>query len=352
MRELMLVAHPGYGGALREEAVRRYGSASVPSLHPDEPDVVRVAGEAVSRAWREGRQALIFAAQWLADPVAEQPGQAVPVSMVDGLSVLGGGASPWTLHAFGSGTGEATLSREAGRIGDALLAASAAAVPELYSRYAPPRSAGPDAKVFQLCLTRRGIWWSLMQARDLLDPFPGGEHRMPFDAAAPSRSYLKVEEAFDIMGRLPRKGERVVDLGASPGGWSYAFLKRGCEVLAVDRGPLKIPDRHPSGGRLRHLLVDGVGFRLPREWERADWLACDMLVPPGKTLGLLRRWLEEGRIRRFIVNFKIPQQHPDAILQPVEEMLREIPGLHFRIRQLYHDRREVTAMGETGQRRA
>jgi hypothetical protein len=347
MQELMLVAHAGYGGALREEAIRRYKAGCVVPIHSDEPDVVRLTGDGVSRAWREGRNTLVFAAQWLPDPVMEPLEAGVPKSMIDGLSVLAGGSSPWTLHAFGSGRGEEGPVKAAGRLGDALLAACAEASPDLYQRYALPRNAGATAKVFQLCLTARGTWWSLMQARDLLDPFPGGEHRMPFDSNAPSRSYLKVEEAFDVMGRAPRKGEKVVDLGASPGGWSYAFLKRGCDVVAVDRGPMKIPDRHPSGGRLRHLLVDGVGFRL-LDWDRADWLACDMLVPPGKTMGVLKHWLEEGWLRRFIVNFKIPQEQPDSILEPVEDMLKDIPRLKFRIRQLYHDRREVTAMGETG----
>jgi hypothetical protein len=344
MRELMMVARPGYGGALREEVVRRYGPAA--PLQAGEPDVVRLVGDAVPKAWREGRNALVLAAQWLADPFFEPVSAGVSTAMIDGLSVLAGGSVPWTLHAFGSGGEGSGHTHQAGRLGDALLAACAEKAPDLYQRYIPPRRAGADAKVFQLCLTARGAWWSLMQARDLLDLFPGGEHRMPFDAAAPSRSYLKVEEAFDVMGCAPRKGDRVVDLGASPGGWSYAFLKRGCEVLAVDRGPMKIPERHPSGGRLRHLLVDGVGFRLPREWERADWLACDMLVPPGKTQGLLKRWLEEGNIRRFIVNFKIPQEHPDSVLEPIEAMLQEFPRLRYRLRQLYHDRREVTCMGE------
>jgi 23S rRNA C2498 (ribose-2'-O)-methylase RlmM len=347
MRELMLVARPDYGGALHEESVRRFGGGSAVPLHPDEPGVVRLTGDAVPRAWREGRNTLIFAAQWLSDPELVPAAEVPHRSMIEGLSALAGGVAPWTLHAFASGRDtEEGLYKAAGRLGDALLAACAEQVPDLYRRFVPPRKAGAEAKVFQLCLTAKGAWWSLMQVRDLLDPFPGGEHRMPFDSAAPCRSYLKLEEAFDIMGKSPRKGDRVVDLGASPGGWSYAFLKRGCEVLAVDRGPMQIPDRHSSGGRVRHMRVDGVGFHPPREWDQVDWLACDMLVPPGATMGLLRRWLEEGRVRRFVVNFKMPQQHPDPILEPIEEMLNGIPRLRFRIRQLYHDRREVTAMGE------
>jgi hypothetical protein len=353
MRDMMLIARPDYGDALREEAARRFGPEALAPADPGEPDVIRVPAAAALRVWREGRDSLIFAAQWMADPVLAAPAEsgAPPDSgMVEGLSVLAGGTAPWTLHTFASGRkDEAGPAKAAGKLGEALLAACAERVPGLYGRYVPPRQAGDDAKVFQICLTAAGAWWSLMQARDLLDRFPGGEHRMPFDADAPCRSYLKIEEAFDIMGRCPGKGEKVVDLGASPGGWSYAFLKRGCEVLAVDRGPMKIGDRHPSGGRMRHMRVDGIGFRPPPGWERTDWLACDMLVPPGVTFGLLKRWLgEEGAPRRFVVNVKLPQEHPDPVLEPLETFLRGVRGLRFRIRQLYHDRREVTVMGETG----
>ncbi len=349
MRELMLMARSGYGAALREEVCRRFGVAAVMSADGAEPDLVRIGPDAALRAWREGRETLIFAAQWMSDPALAplgRPGAPPDAGLMAGLECLAGGGGPWTLHAFASGgaDGEAP-SKAAGVLGDALLAACAERTPDLYARYRPPRRAGAGAKVFHLFLTPRGAWWSVMQGSDLLDPHPGGEHRMAFDAGAPCRSYLKLEEAFDVMGVQPRRGERAVDLGAAPGGWSYALLKRGCEVLAVDRGPMKISDRHPSGGRLSHLRVDGVGFRLPRDWPEADWLVCDMLVPPGQTFGLLKRWIQERRMRRFVVNFKIPQQHPDPVLEPVETFLAEEPGVRFRIRQLYHDRREVTVMG-------
>ncbi len=352
MKDIMLMARAEYGDALREEAARRWGAELLTPVDPDEPDVVRFSGSSALRVWREGRDSLIFAAQWLADPVLVPPaksGAPPDPGMLEGLAVLAGGTASWTVHTFASGRkGEPGPSKTAGMLGDALLATCAERVPDLYARYVPPRQAGADTKVFQICLTSRGAWWSLMQARDLLDRFPGGEHRMPFDSGAPCRSYLKIEEAFDVMGCSPGRGEKVVDLGASPGGWSYAFSKRGCDVLAVDRGPMKIEDRHSSGGRVRHMRVDGIGFRPPPGWDRTDWLACDMLVAPGVTFGLLRRWIGEGALHRFVVNVKLPQEQPDPVLEPLETYLRSVPGLRFRIRQLYHDRREVTLMGELG----
>jgi 23S rRNA (cytidine2498-2'-O)-methyltransferase len=100
---------------------------------------------------------------------------------------------------------------------------------------------------------------------------------MADDSLAPSRSYLKVEEAYIVLGREPVAGETVVDLGAAPGGWSYSAAKRGARVIAVDNGPLK-------GGALDHPLIehrreDAFHFQ-PPTGEVIGWLFCDLVEEP------------------------------------------------------------------------
>ena len=184
-----------------------------------------------------------------------------------------------------------------------------------------------------------------MPANRLSDPWPGGAHRKAFDSLAPSRSFLKIEEAFDMLDDSPCRGQTAVDLGAAPGGWTYAFVKRGCRVIAVDNGPMRIPSLPPGAGSVRHLRRDGIGFEPARSDCPLDWLACDMLIPPYQALGMLRRWLENDWARRFIVNIKLPQQQPLSALQPLVENMERIPNLTFGIRHLFHDRREVTIFG-------
>jgi len=137
----------------------------------------------------------------------------------------------------------------------------------------------------------------------------------------------------------------VVNLGAAPGGWSYAFLKWGCRVLAVDNGPLKLKDLATAGGRLTHLRENGIPFTPPSAWLPLDWMVSDMLIPPGQTLGMIRKWMEHAWMRRFVFNVKLPQQHPYPVLKPIEAFLHSQSGITFHIRQLYHDRREVTVFG-------
>jgi 23S rRNA (cytidine2498-2'-O)-methyltransferase len=174
----------------------------------------------------------------------------------------------------------------------------------------------------------------------------GGQRRMADDDAAPSRSYLKVEEAYIVLGREPQPDETVVDLGAAPGGWSYSAAKRGARVIAVDNGPLK-------GGALNHPLIehrleDAFKF-VPAEGTAFDWLFCDLVEEPHHVMqNIIAPWLERRWCRRFVINLKFG--HVDSLA-----LLREIraTGSPFArhaarvsIRHLYHDREEFTIVGE------
>ncbi len=166
----------------------------------------------------------------------------------------------------------------------------------------------------------------------------GGQRRMADDPQAPSRSYLKVEEAYRLLAREPQAGETVVDLGAAPGGWSYSAAKREALVIAVDNGPLKGGALHSS---ISHRVEDAFKF-MPA--SPADWLFCDMLEDPDRIIELLAQWLDRGWCRRFIVNLKFGRHDPLRVLRRAGR-LRSQCSL-FRARHLFHDREELTIVGE------
>ena len=172
-----------------------------------------------------------------------------------------------------------------------------------------------------------------------------GQQRMQMDELAPSRSYLKVEEAFRILGHEPRSNETIIDLGAAPGGWSYSALKRGAIVTAIDNGPLKDPVK--SHRYMTHLKVDALSYRYesPRP---ADWLLCDILEKPEVILNLLHKWLAQKWCRYFIVNIKVGRNDPILLLKKIRDAQQGILPLCeiLHIRQLYHDREEITLMGK------
>ena len=174
----------------------------------------------------------------------------------------------------------------------------------------------------------------------------GGQRRMADDDAAPSRSYLKVEEAYIVLGREPAADETVVDLGAAPGGWSYSAAKRGARVVAVDNGPLK-------GGALNHPLIehrleDAFKFA-PPPGVTHDWLFCDLVEEPHHVMqNIAGPWLAHGWCRRFVVNLKFG--HVDSLALLKEITAPDSPfarhATNLRIRHLYHDREEFTVVGE------
>jgi 23S rRNA (cytidine2498-2'-O)-methyltransferase len=171
------------------------------------------------------------------------------------------------------------------------------------------------------------------------DAFAGGQRRMADDPQAPSRSYLKAEEAYVVLGREPAPGETVADLGAAPGGWSYSAARRGALVTAVDNGPLKGAGLHPG---ITHKTEDAFVFRPA---QPVDWLFCDMVEDPERIVALVDRWLKEGWCKRLVVNLKFGRTDPVALLRRAEILRRHCPGL--KARHLFHDREEFTLVGET-----
>jgi 23S rRNA (cytidine2498-2'-O)-methyltransferase len=202
-----------------------------------------------------------------------------------------------------------------------------------------PRGAGPARGLFVFF----SDFGRAFVAREALR---GGQRRMADDEAAPSRSFLKVEEAYGVLGREPQEGETVCDLGAAPGGWSYSAARRGARVVAVDNGPLK-------GGALGHPQIehrceDAFKFT-PRDGEVFDWLFCDLLEEPHQVLDhIVEPWLARRWCRRFVVNLKFG--HVDAMALLAELRAPGSPFVahadSFHVRHLYHDREELTVVGE------
>lgn len=213
---------------------------------------------------------------------------------------------------------------------------------------ADPLGGSPTLALF---LTTQGLRFGEALSGEDLERFREGlgPIRARMDSRAPSRSYLKIEESFMRMGEYPHPGERVIDLGAAPGGWTFAFWKRGCEVLAVDRGPMKLPHPEHGFGLVRHIRANGISYEPDPGTGPVDWLVSDMLVAPGVALGLLKRWVKNRRARRVICNIKLPQNLPFSALRPVEEWMATQSWFEARIVHLYHDRREVTVLGRLGE---
>jgi 23S rRNA (cytidine2498-2'-O)-methyltransferase len=171
-------------------------------------------------------------------------------------------------------------------------------------------------------------------------PFPGGLAPIPEDPAAPSSACRKLREALAWMGRTIREGERVTDLGAAPGGWTHVSLAAGARVTAMDRaGPGPAVAGHP---RLTWLVGDA--FRHEPVDPPVDWLLCDVIAYPEKSLGLLRRWVESGWCRRLVFHLKFKGREDHGPAFEARELLRNSRFGFVRAKHLGYDRNEVTLM--------
>lgn len=175
--------------------------------------------------------------------------------------------------------------------------------------------------------------------RRALSSFPEGYVQVPQDPAPPSRAYRKLLEAELLLGTAIQPHQTCVDLGASPGGFTAIALNRGAHVTAVDRSALR--EDLMQHRALTFIRGDGFTFKPA---QRVDWLLCDIIAFPEKSITLLEQWLEAALCRYFVVTIKFRGAEDDACLERLKQSLTRHCE-HFLLRQLTNNHNEVTALG-------
>ncbi len=176
-------------------------------------------------------------------------------------------------------------------------------------------------------------------------PWPLGIPRLKLHPDAPSRSALKLEEAFMVLldagerERLLRAGMTAADLGAAPGGWTWVLTRHHLRVTSVDNGPLR---QHVlDTGLVEHLRADGFHWHPARP---LDWMVCDMVEQPSKVAARMAQWFREGWCRHAVFNLKLPMKKRWQETRLCLDLFQAQAAkpLTVRARQLYHDREEIT----------
>ncbi|MDR1179338.1 MAG: hypothetical protein LBK44_02440 [Spirochaetales bacterium] len=184
--------------------------------------------------------------------------------------------------------------------------------------------------------------WSLLDANTLIgsavcsSPFPGGLIEFEEDRTGPpSRAYLKLWEALTYCGRQVQPGERCLDAGASPGGWTWALARLGAEVLAVDRAPLE--DRVLAMPLVSFQKHDA--FTLPpQEIGPLDWLFCDVICYPRRLYEWIEKWLASELCKNFVCTIKMQGEWDSETTR----LFAAIPG--GSVVHLCHNKHELTWM--------
>lgn len=135
----------------------------------------------------------------------------------------------------------------------------------------------------------------------------------------PSRAYLKLWEILTLTEMFPEPGARCLEIGASPGGWTWVLQKLGCDVWAIDRAELapvlmKSPFVHFRKGDAFSIKPDSV--------PPMDWLFSDIICYPEKLYEWLQPWLQIHPAINFVCTLKFKGRTDFDTM----DLFRAIPG--------------------------
>lgn len=175
---------------------------------------------------------------------------------------------------------------------------------------------------------------TLVASADVSSRAPNGEWNFLEDKTTPpSRAYLKLWEFFASEQLWPSAGARAIDLGSSPGGWTWVLATLGCNVVSVDKADLA-----PIIAKLPNVeQVRADAFQLkPSDIGKVDWLFSDVICDPKRLLQLVQKWMESGLAKNFVCTIKFKGETDFETLRAFQA----IEGSH--VRHLFHNKHEVT----------
>lgn len=168
--------------------------------------------------------------------------------------------------------------------------------------------------------------WTLLDKHTLIasphssSPFPNGE--IFFEecrVGPPSRAYLKLWEAFTLAGKMPEEQNICLEIGSSPGGWTWVLASLKAKVISVDRTELAPNVANMEGVHFKK----GDAFAMtPSKVGPVDWIFSDVACYPEKLLEWVTLWITSGLCKNFICTLKF---QGDSSYGIVNEFLK-IPG--------------------------
>lgn len=189
----------------------------------------------------------------------------------------------------------------------------------------------PDSPMGSWCLLDKN---HILASPQCSSPFPHGEvHFIEDHMSPPNRAYLKLWEALTLLGHRPEPGELCLDLGSSPGGWTWVLHQLGARVISVDKAPLH--PRIAQLDRVEHRQESAFALE-PESIGKVDWIFSDIACYPERLLKLIWRWIEADLCVQFICTLKFQGQTDYAII----EKFAAIPGM--RLHHLHHNKHELT----------
>lgn len=164
--------------------------------------------------------------------------------------------------------------------------------------------------------------------------YPSGWHEFVEDKTfPPNRAYLKLWELFTLYDIHLEKSETVIDVGSSPGGWSWVLSQSSKKVYSIDRA-----DLDPKIAAIKNIEFSKQdAFNLNFEkLKECTWLFSDIICTPQRLYELVADCMKNSNIQNFVCTLKFKG---DCDFDMIKKFL-EID--HSRIVHLYQNKNEVT----------
>lgn len=161
--------------------------------------------------------------------------------------------------------------------------------------------------------------------------FPNGEPHFKESKDPPSRAYLKLYEIFSILQKMPKYGENCLELGASPGSWSWVLASLGSEVYCIDKAMLSL--NLSQFQNIHFKKMDAFSIK-KEDFPKLDWFFSDLICYPDKLYNFILKWLDH--CDNFICTLKFQGIADRKII----ESFSNISG--SQIVHLYNNKNELT----------
>lgn len=164
--------------------------------------------------------------------------------------------------------------------------------------------------------------------------FPFGWHEFEEDKTSPpNRAYLKLWEVFAVHGLVPTKQDTVIEVGSSPGGWTWVLSQLTNKVYSIDKAPLA--DKIAKIKNISHQEKDA--FKLdPKDYTDCTWFFSDIICTPEKILETVQFWMANSQIQNYVCTIKFKGACNFDILKQFAAID------HSKLIHLYHNKNEVT----------
>lgn len=213
---------------------------------------------------------------------------------------------PLRLHVFARGVAdpeEEVVETSGPQVAELRERLMGAVSPGTFAPAGPPRAG--DLVLDVILGDGEAPWLGCHVHGESHSPHPGGRVELTLPTEAPSRAWLKIEEALRWSGLPLRSGDVALELGSAPGGTSWALLDRGLTVIGLDPGEMdpRVLAR-PGFSHLKMTLGDLRREDLP---QRIDWVLLDVNLAPQIALHQTRRIISMLRptLRGVILTLKL-----------------------------------------------